>query len=116
MRIKLVIDGQLNCSRCKLNKPVDCFGKSNEYQSGYRGTCRDCVNERQRGRYKNKGSPRASWIARTEFSRRTKFAKTKATVRQKTVVARGIDCVEALESITDDFEDRLFAGSYAGAA
>jgi phosphopantetheinyl transferase (holo-ACP synthase) len=30
------------CSKCKIEKPVDCFYKNIRYKNGIKGTCKDC--------------------------------------------------------------------------
>ena len=52
MRIPSGVTDQVICSKCKQEKPVSDFGKDKKISRGIKYSCKGCVNEERRGRYK----------------------------------------------------------------
>jgi len=43
------------CSRCKINKPLDCFSKLGSAKDGLQSKCKQCFSEYNKKRYEEKG-------------------------------------------------------------
>lgn len=55
------------CPSCKIQKPLDDFSRSKHTKSGYHGHCKQCVKDRNRLTYAERG--RASWTTESQCVR-----------------------------------------------